>query len=320
MGMVQIRHFEFLCQSMSIEPLVDRFWVFYLLHCSLGFYSFMQHSLVKKILLTPPKSFHEWKSKFFFIKSGVIPVKTDFRGVEEIPPETLEAPVIKIWYQDIKEIPSIDLPKRALVATKMSLFWKAVHHDKLVYIEDKTNVTLYIVAYQREKGKMTTFQLDAGDKPWYHQMVKNFTLPKDTDLEAQSSADVDKKKGTRLVSNSWCDYIVVSNSLEGLAHVAVKQPKVEPRDTADIPESNRDDPIDVESSPETLVRTRAVKRKKPEGGAPTQPVKKITRRNIGKKGNLDAFATKLSQENLVHPLKRKHYQLLMMIAPCLPPP
>ncbi|KAJ0807733.1 hypothetical protein HanOQP8_Chr00c003g0684191 [Helianthus annuus] len=238
MGMVQICHFEFLCQSMSIEPLVDRFWVFYQLHCSLGFYSFMQHSLVKKTLLTPPKSFHEWKSKFFFIKSGVILVKTDFRGVEEIPPETLEAPVIEIWYQDIKKIPSIELPKRALVAAKMSLFWKADRHDKPVYVEDKTTV---------------------------------------------------------------------------------KQPKVEPRDIVDIPESNPDDPIDVESSPETLVRTRAVKRKKPEGGAATQPVKKITRRNISEKGNLEAFATKLSQENLVHPLKRKHYQLLMMIASRPPP-
>ncbi|KAF5809482.1 hypothetical protein HanXRQr2_Chr04g0157661 [Helianthus annuus] len=65
MGMVRIRHFEFLCQSMGIEPLVDRFRVFYQLHCSLGFYSIMQRSAAKKILLTLPKSYHEWKSKLF---------------------------------------------------------------------------------------------------------------------------------------------------------------------------------------------------------------------------------------------------------------
>ncbi|KAF5797854.1 hypothetical protein HanRHA438_Chr07g0296341 [Helianthus annuus] len=29
MGIVRIRHFEFLCQSMHIKPLVDRFRVFY---------------------------------------------------------------------------------------------------------------------------------------------------------------------------------------------------------------------------------------------------------------------------------------------------
>ncbi|MFS8002766.1 hypothetical protein Hanom_Chr13g01205941 [Helianthus anomalus] len=59
MGMVRIRHFEFLCQSMGIEPMVDRFRVFYQLHCSLGLYSFQQRLTTKKILLTPPKSYHE---------------------------------------------------------------------------------------------------------------------------------------------------------------------------------------------------------------------------------------------------------------------
>ncbi|KAJ0570940.1 hypothetical protein HanHA300_Chr05g0183871 [Helianthus annuus] len=104
----------------------------------------------------------------------------------------------------------------------------------------------------------------------------------------------EKKKGTRLVSDSWCDYIVVSNSLERLAPVAVKKPKAEPKDTTDIPESNPDDPIDLESSPKPLVRTRAEKRKKPEGGAVAQPARKLARKRIGKKGDLDAFAAKLS--------------------------
>ncbi|MFS8023284.1 hypothetical protein Hanom_Chr16g01449681 [Helianthus anomalus] len=156
MGMDRIRHFEFLCQSIGIEPLVDRFRLFYKLHCSLGFYSFMQRSLVKKILLTPLKSFHEWKSEFFFIKSGVISVKMEFRSVEEILPENLDAPVTEIWYQNIKEIPSIQLPERAFVAAKMSLFWRGARHDKPLFVEDKTDVALYVVAYQREKGKMTT--------------------------------------------------------------------------------------------------------------------------------------------------------------------
>ncbi|MFS7911780.1 hypothetical protein Hanom_Chr02g00122121 [Helianthus anomalus] len=50
---------------MHIEPTVDRFRVFYKLHCSQGFYSFAQRQSAKKILLSPPKSFHEWKPKFF---------------------------------------------------------------------------------------------------------------------------------------------------------------------------------------------------------------------------------------------------------------
>ncbi|KAF5783160.1 hypothetical protein HanRHA438_Chr11g0517361 [Helianthus annuus] len=49
---VRIRHLEFFCLSMYIEPTVNRFRVFYQLHCSQGFYSFAQCSSAKKILCT----------------------------------------------------------------------------------------------------------------------------------------------------------------------------------------------------------------------------------------------------------------------------
>ncbi|MFS7921678.1 hypothetical protein Hanom_Chr03g00239781 [Helianthus anomalus] len=52
MGMVRIRHFEFLCRSMHFEPSVDRFRVFYQLHSAQGFYSFAQRPMAKKILLS----------------------------------------------------------------------------------------------------------------------------------------------------------------------------------------------------------------------------------------------------------------------------
>ncbi|KAM0009820.1 hypothetical protein Hdeb2414_s0085g00783031 [Helianthus debilis subsp. tardiflorus] len=316
MGMVWSRHFEFLCRSMHIEPSVDPFRVFYQLHSSQGFYSFPQRPAVKKILLAPPKSFHEWKTKFFYIKRGVIPVKMNFRGAEDIVVETPKTPEAEIW---------------ALVAAGMSLHWKAEPHDKPVYVEDDNIVALYVVAYKRENGKMTTIQKGANEETWYHHIVKNFALSKDVDLNAQPSTDIgelmnlgvgpefktkkrrpvattiskkidvpkadirkeETKKGTRLVSEPWCDYVVVSDTLEGLAPVAMKKPKPEPRDTADIPRSNPKDPIDVESSPKPLVRTKAVKRNQPEGEAAAQPAKKITRKKISKK-DLDALAVKLS--------------------------
>ncbi|MFS7955419.1 hypothetical protein Hanom_Chr07g00642401 [Helianthus anomalus] len=65
-GMVRVRHFQFVCQLMHIVPTVTRFRVFHQMPCSQGFYSFVQRALAKKILLQPPKSFHYWKSKFFF--------------------------------------------------------------------------------------------------------------------------------------------------------------------------------------------------------------------------------------------------------------
>ncbi|KAJ0493559.1 hypothetical protein HanIR_Chr12g0587541 [Helianthus annuus] len=60
-GMVRVRHFEFLCRSHDIEPTVDKFRVCYQLIRNMGFYSFGNRGAAKKILLNPPKSFHDWK-------------------------------------------------------------------------------------------------------------------------------------------------------------------------------------------------------------------------------------------------------------------
>ncbi|KAF5796500.1 hypothetical protein HanRHA438_Chr08g0364401 [Helianthus annuus] len=60
-GMARVRHFEFVCRTMLIEPTVTRFRVVHQMHCSQGFCSFVQRASAKKILLQPPKSFHDWK-------------------------------------------------------------------------------------------------------------------------------------------------------------------------------------------------------------------------------------------------------------------
>ncbi|KAJ0950792.1 hypothetical protein HanPSC8_Chr02g0052321 [Helianthus annuus] len=88
----------------------------------------------------------------------------------------------------MKDVPSIELPERALVAAGMSLHWKAERHDKSDYVEDdKSNCCFVLVAYKREHGKMTTVQKGANEEPWYHQILKNFALPRDADLSAQPS-------------------------------------------------------------------------------------------------------------------------------------
>ncbi|KAF5822881.1 hypothetical protein HanRHA438_Chr01g0032751 [Helianthus annuus] len=186
-GMVWIRHFEFLCRSMHIEPTVNHFRVFYQFHCSQGFYSFAQRSSAKKILLDPPKSFHDWKPKIFFIKVGVISMKMTFRGTEDIVVDNMKTPQSEIWYQDLKDVPSIELPKRALVAAGMSLYWKMDREDKPVYMEGDKIVSLYIVAYKRENGRMATVPKRADEELWYLQIVRNFALPRDEDVAAQPS-------------------------------------------------------------------------------------------------------------------------------------
>ncbi|KAJ0802303.1 hypothetical protein HanPI659440_Chr03g0127551 [Helianthus annuus] len=291
-----------------------------------GFYSFVQRASAKKILLHPPKSFHDWKQKFFFIKARVFPMKMIFRGKEDVPTKTVQTPVDENWYKDLKDVPNIALPEKALVGAGMSLNWRMEREEKPVYMEDGKIVSLYVVAFEREGGKMSTIAKKPDEELWYDRIVKNFVLPRDSDLFAQPAAyagkfflycllfasfarlirfysallvgdlsnlgigpekkrratattsvpkknDVEKKqplkaknvggekKGMRHSSNSWCDYVVVSDLLEGLAPVViVRRPKPEPKDTADIPPSNPDDPIDLESSPEHLVWTNAGKR------------------------------------------------------------
>ncbi|MFS7948106.1 hypothetical protein Hanom_Chr06g00556081 [Helianthus anomalus] len=103
-------------------------------------------------------------------------------------------------------------------------------------------------------------------------------------------------------SDSWCDYVVVSDSLEGLAPVVVRKPKAEPRDTADIPPSNPDDPIDLEKQVDTE--------------AAEQLAKKVQRKNITRIGNLDAFIVKPIFEK---PSSHVHAESLSAVNEDLPP-
>ncbi|KAJ0447746.1 hypothetical protein HanRHA438_Chr17g0815791 [Helianthus annuus] len=135
-GMVRVCHFEFVCQTMHIEPIVPRFRVFYQMHCTQGFYSFVQRASAKKILQHPPKSFHDWKQKIFFIKARVIPMRMVLRGKEDVPIETIQTPVDENWYQDLSDVPNIALPEKALVGASMSLNWRMDREDKPVYTED----------------------------------------------------------------------------------------------------------------------------------------------------------------------------------------
>ncbi|KAM0027969.1 hypothetical protein Hdeb2414_s0019g00546451 [Helianthus debilis subsp. tardiflorus] len=284
LGMVRIRHFEFACRGMRIEPTVDRF-------------------------------------------------RMIFRGKEDVPNETIQTLFSENWYQDLKDVPSIDLSEKALVGASMSLNWQMNREDKQVYMEDGKVVSLYVLAFEREGGKMATIPKRANEELWYLRIVKNFVLPRDEDLATQPATsavgelsnlgigpekkkrvpatttaprknDAEKaqsskaknvrgeKKGMRHSFDSWCDYVVVSDLLEGLAPAVVRKPKAESRDIADIPSSNLDDPIDLESSPEHLLKPKAGKRKQTDTEAARQPVKKVQSKKITRRGNLDAFIAK----------------------------
>ncbi|MFS7897953.1 hypothetical protein Hanom_Chr00s014525g01752931 [Helianthus anomalus] len=123
-GMVRVRHFEFLCRSHGIEPSVDKFRAFYQLQRTMGFFSFASRGAAKKILLNPPKSFHDWKPKFFFIREEVLPIAMPFREwTEVIPKEDLPIPKTARWYQQLTPTPNRVFGENVLVAAKMSDQW-----------------------------------------------------------------------------------------------------------------------------------------------------------------------------------------------------
>ncbi|KAJ0482093.1 hypothetical protein HanIR_Chr13g0650041 [Helianthus annuus] len=351
-GMVRVRHFEFVCRKMHVEPTVSRFRVFHQMHCTQGFYSFVQRASAKTILHQPPKSFHDWKQKFFFIKAGIIPVKMVLRGKEDVSVEKLQTPVDETWYQDLKDVPNIALPERALVGAGMSLNWRMDRDDKPVYTEDGHGTI------GREGGKMGTIKKKPDEELWYHHIVGNFARPRDADLSVQPNAgagellnlgigpekkkhvvssisapkkggaekaqslktkNVGEKKGTHRSSDSECDYVVVSDSLEGLIPaVSVREPKPEPKDPADIPPSNPSDPIDLDSSPEHLVHRKTGKRKQADADTEGQPPKKVQRKKITRKGNLDSFILE-SVEVPVPPIPAELQSVVNEELPSTPP-
>ncbi|KAM0031880.1 hypothetical protein Hdeb2414_s0017g00514291 [Helianthus debilis subsp. tardiflorus] len=206
-----------------------------------------------------------------------------FRRKEDVATETIQTLIDENWYQDLKDVPFISLSEKALVGASMSLNWRMDREDKPVYMEG-----------DKEGGKMATIAKRPNEELWYHRIVKNFVLPRDDDLFARTVAgdlsnwgigpekkrrapvttaalkksDAEKtqpskvknvggeKKGMRRSSDSWCNYVVVSDSLEGLAPAVIRRPKPQLKDPGDIPPSNPDDPIDLELSPESLVRKR----------------------------------------------------------------
>ncbi|KAJ0525701.1 hypothetical protein HanHA300_Chr09g0315051 [Helianthus annuus] len=129
-GMVRVRHFEFLCRSHGIEPTVEKFRVFYQLIRNIGFYYFGNKGSAKKILLNPPKSFHDCKMKFFFIREEVIPIAMIFHEPDTIEKEELPIPKGADWYLKLTATPNRIFGENVLVAAQKSDKWSETSNEK----------------------------------------------------------------------------------------------------------------------------------------------------------------------------------------------
>ncbi|XP_022023665.1 uncharacterized protein LOC110923918 [Helianthus annuus] len=236
--------------------------------------------------------------------AGVIPMKMIFRGKEDVPTKTTQTPIDENWYQDLKDVPSIALPEKAVVGASMSLNWRMNREEEPAYMEV---VSLHVVAFERKGGKMATVAKKPDKELWYHRILRNFVLPRDDDLAAQPAAGAgelsnlgigpEKKRRvpttTTTPKKSDAEKAQPSKAKSvGGEKKVMRRPKSEPKDAADIPPSNLDDPIDLESSPEHLLRKKTGKRKQVDVEAEGQPEKKARRKKITRRGNLDAFIAK----------------------------
>ncbi|MFS8035249.1 hypothetical protein Hanom_Chr17g01590841 [Helianthus anomalus] len=172
-GMMRVRHFGFVCWSQGEEPTVDKFRVFYELQNNMGFCSFTLRS-VKKILISHPKSFHDWKMKFFFIHEEVIPMAMQFRGMGLIAKEDVKVSRGVAWYENLVALPNRVFGEQVLFAAGMSDKWLVDFENVHVLLLDGEETVLYQSAFPTFVGVMGTRPLRDGEEFWLEQIRPNF--------------------------------------------------------------------------------------------------------------------------------------------------
>ncbi|XP_021980009.1 uncharacterized protein LOC110876140 [Helianthus annuus] len=177
-GMVRVRHFEFLCRAHGIEPTVEKFRAFYQLQRTMGFFSFASRGAAKKILLNPPKSFHDWKPKFFFIREEVLPIAMPFRDWTE-PVLKEDLPILKhaLWYQQLTPTPHRVFGENVLVAARMSDQWSSDSKEVPVLKIGDQEAQLYQAAFATFAGSMGVRPLREDEESWHEQIRGNFMYP-----------------------------------------------------------------------------------------------------------------------------------------------
>ncbi|KAM0007766.1 hypothetical protein Hdeb2414_s0011g00373941 [Helianthus debilis subsp. tardiflorus] len=170
--MVRICHFEFVCRSQGLETAVEKFRVSYQLISTMGFFSFALRNM-KKILINPPKSFHEWKMKFFFIREEVIPIAM-FREPNAIPKEDTPIPKKASWYDKLMATPNRVFGEQVLVADGMSDRWPEWSKEVPVLLLNGEEVALYKSAFQTFSGAMGVRPLRDDEEFWYERIKTNF--------------------------------------------------------------------------------------------------------------------------------------------------
>ncbi|MFS7907149.1 hypothetical protein Hanom_Chr01g00067871 [Helianthus anomalus] len=195
LGLPRVTHFEFICRANRVDPTFDKFNVFYFVSYTGGFYSFNScTSDVKPCSSHPPKSLHDWKQKFFYIRRRVIPMDMHYRAESEW------APCVNIsldfteqeWYKVLtrKVSPIIQLEERALVAAGMSMLWASPNPRGFpIYgYQGKAGYSLMNVFDPKAVGAMVVAILPEGRPLSLDQIRNNFLHPTPESMAAYANA------------------------------------------------------------------------------------------------------------------------------------
>ena len=125
MAIGRIRHFEWVCRLLDVEPKVERLMVFYSWRCVQGWYTLANRIKDLKICTTV-QSLRTWKREFFFIAARVIPLAMQFQNGEKLPKMTLPAYQESAWFDKISRVkgPIYKFPEKMMVRLGMSRVWK----------------------------------------------------------------------------------------------------------------------------------------------------------------------------------------------------
>ncbi|MFS8006756.1 hypothetical protein Hanom_Chr14g01252911 [Helianthus anomalus] len=162
-GMVRVRHFEFLCRSHNIEPIVEMFRAFYQLIRNMGFYSFATGDLPIRFFLT--------------LRREVTPIAMIFREWDTIEKEELPIPKGTDWYLKLTETPNRIFGENVLVAAQMSDQWPSDSTKVPVLKFQDREVHLYQAVFPAFGGSMGVRPLELGEQLWYERIKGLFLYP-----------------------------------------------------------------------------------------------------------------------------------------------
>ncbi|MFS7913793.1 hypothetical protein Hanom_Chr02g00145871 [Helianthus anomalus] len=232
MGMVRVRHFEFICRSQG-EDLTR-----------------------EENLDHPPKSFHDWKMKFFYIRAEVIPMAMQFRRMGPVPKEDMAIPHDAAWYGKLMALPNRVFGEQVLIAARMSDKWP----------EDSESVHVLLFDGQAGPHVMAKKPKRASKKK---TATAGGTANKKTEVASATSDTASQKGNSHIRQSRIEDFVYAAEYLERL-HIIGGKPqgsrnagsvgsKGHDSSTAPIVEEPEEDPV-----PKELIQKNAAKRSREE--------------------------------------------------------